>query len=474
MTDRPTTTPTDGLTGQQSDALWDAVAIPGPDAPTFPEQHDRVCRAVAEMIAMATAVPEVVPVDDTDRVRDDLLRAIDFNFCIGPLGYASPEALLAAYDASRPAAPPAPAQIWIVWAEDSHALDHCTDTPTAQAAAIEHHRDAEGPGHEFVYGWHERDGHLELRADDVDTGLRVSRAQVHGPTAPADRDRPSWRATLREAARLVGEFTGNTSDANALMLARLADGTPRPNDPTPVNPAPPADRGRPDGTFVLWLDAPDGSVATHDGVRWPDGTATIHHRRFGYTSTHATPEAAAQAAHGKQERIVWAQFAPADRDLRDRIAEALYPTYGQEDRTRSLAIADAVLAVLPAPADRAAVLREAADWFQDRCVKRFFGTQVAVELRRMANEAQQTEPPEDTAADDLTLDEARQLVDDLGLDLYQAQDALAFVEECCVIADREGRTITTADVREWLKGARCGRQLLADRANEAQQNGTQP
>lgn len=40
--------------------------------------------------------------------------------------------------------------------------------------------------------------------------------------------------------------------------------------------------------------------------------------------------------------------------LRDRIAAALYPTYGQEDRNRSLAIADAVLAVLPAPADQAA------------------------------------------------------------------------------------------------------------------------
>lgn len=40
--------------------------------------------------------------------------------------------------------------------------------------------------------------------------------------------------------------------------------------------------------------------------------------------------------------------------LRDRIAAALYPTYGQEDRNRSLAIADAVLAVLPEQADRAA------------------------------------------------------------------------------------------------------------------------
>ncbi|MGW3330578.1 hypothetical protein ACWDF9_08560 [Streptomyces rubiginosohelvolus] len=49
---------------------------------------------------------------------------------------------------------------------------------------------------------------------------------------------------------------------------------------------------------------------------------------------------------------------------------------------------------------------------------------------------------------------------DLATQLYKAQDALAFVGECCNIADRAQRPITTGDVREWLKGARCGRQLL--------------
>lgn len=63
--------------------------------------------------------------------------------------------------------------------------------------------------------------------------------------------------------------------------------------------------------------------------------------------------------------------------------------------------------------------------------------------------------------DKLTAEEARTLADDLNFQLYQAQDALAFVEECCVIADREGRTVTTADVREWLRGAQCGRQAAA-------------
>jgi hypothetical protein len=63
---------------------------------------------------------------------------------------------------------------------------------------------------------------------------------------------------------------------------------------------------------------------------------------------------------------------------------------------------------------------------------------------------------------DLTAEEARDLADDLSLQLYRAQDALDFVEECCVIAERTGRAITVADVRTWLKGAQCGRQLAAD------------
>ncbi|MET8080062.1 hypothetical protein [Streptomyces sp. NPDC005303] len=75
--------------------------------------------------------------------------------------------------------------------------------------------------------------------------------------------------------------------------------------------------------------------------------------------------------------------------------------------------------------------------------------------------------PEDPAAPDLTAQEARDLADELSTELYRAQDALAFVEECCVIADREQKPVTTVDVREWLKGARCGRQLEADARDRA-------
>lgn len=65
------------------------------------------------------------------------------------------------------------------------------------------------------------------------------------------------------------------------------------------------------------------------------------------------------------------------------------------------------------------------------------------------------ERPEDA---ELTAQEARELADDLGLQLYHAQDAVAFVRECCDIADREGRQPTTADVRAWLAGPQCARQ----------------
>lgn len=103
--------------------------------------------------------------------------------------------------------------------------------------------------------------------------------------------------------------------------------------------------------------------------------------------------------------------------------------------------------------------------------------EAAMLLRRMAEEKQlfaddaepasAVVPAADRAAPELTAEEARGLAEDLGYQLYRAQDALAFVGECCDIADRERRPVTTADVREWLKGARCGRQLVAEAADRA-------
>jgi hypothetical protein len=61
-------------------------------------------------------------------------------------------------------------------------------------------------------------------------------------------------------------------------------------------------------------------------------------------------------------------------------------------------------------------------------------------------------------ADDPALAE----VERLATELHKAQDAVAFVAECCDVADRRGIPVTTALVREWLEGAKCGRRLLAE------------
>jgi hypothetical protein len=62
---------TAGLTVQQADALWDAVAIPGPHTPTFTEQHERVCRAVAGILAElpTAAAPPTGQTADRDRIE---------------------------------------------------------------------------------------------------------------------------------------------------------------------------------------------------------------------------------------------------------------------------------------------------------------------------------------------------------------------------------------------------------------------
>lgn len=88
-----------------------------------------------------------------------------------------------------------------------------------------------------------------------------------------------------------------------------------------------------------------------------------------------------------------------DRDtLRDRIADAVFPLLLDTlpkviARSRGYEVADAVLAVLPEPTDRAAVLREAADHLAtlrpcDDCDP---GRHDAIErLRRLAAEASTT------------------------------------------------------------------------------------
>jgi hypothetical protein len=47
--------PASRLSGQHADALWDAIAPPGPARPSYPVQHERVCRVVADIVDEVTA-----------------------------------------------------------------------------------------------------------------------------------------------------------------------------------------------------------------------------------------------------------------------------------------------------------------------------------------------------------------------------------------------------------------------------------
>jgi hypothetical protein len=67
----PPTAPTHGLSVPHADALWDAVAIPGPHTPTYPEQHERVCRAVRDIL------DELTPARDETADWDALVREAD-------------------------------------------------------------------------------------------------------------------------------------------------------------------------------------------------------------------------------------------------------------------------------------------------------------------------------------------------------------------------------------------------------------
>jgi hypothetical protein len=86
-----------GLSVQHADALWDAVAIPGPTEPTFTAQHERVCRAVAGIIDDLTPNPGepdiTIPQDQTalrDGIADALARVDGWTWTPGLDRSASP------------------------------------------------------------------------------------------------------------------------------------------------------------------------------------------------------------------------------------------------------------------------------------------------------------------------------------------------------------------------------------------------
>ncbi|MFF2852626.1 hypothetical protein ACFVT5_40995 [Streptomyces sp. NPDC058001] len=189
-----------------------------------------------------------------------------------------------------------------------------------------------------------------------------------------------------------------------------------------------------------YLSALHGSVARHDnlGADFTCEGCTLRDR-----IAAAVPGLAAVPS------------APADRaDLRDRIAQALYererpprdphwPDVYVSDREVFEGMADAVLAVLP-PADRAAVLSEAADALAAECQVhrapglnhwnplRVRGMSDAEQLlRRLAAEAQQTRTRDETHAQAVAevRAAARHLYADIGVRVMAVLDDAAEAQQ---------------------------------------------
>jgi len=85
-----------------------------------------------------------------------------------------------------------------------------------------------------------------------------------------------------------------------------------------------------------------------------------------------------------------------------------------------------------------------------------------------ACEAERLDEHGNTDQAELAAEKAR--TQDLATSLYYAQDALDFVAERCDLADQQQRTVTTADVRQWLKGPRCARQIAAEQRERTTAN----
>lgn len=65
---------------------------------------------------------------------------------------------------------------------------------------------------------------------------------------------------------------------------------------------------------------------------------------------------------------------------------------------------------------------------------------------------------------ELTREELQAIVDEQGINLYRAQDVLAFVREMCDAADTDGSPVTTERVRGWLGYTGCGGVLVLPEA----------
>jgi hypothetical protein len=71
----PSSGGTHGLSVQHADALWDAIATPGPSRETYVEQHKQVCHTVAEIIGELT--PPAEPTTERAAVLAEAIRRVE-------------------------------------------------------------------------------------------------------------------------------------------------------------------------------------------------------------------------------------------------------------------------------------------------------------------------------------------------------------------------------------------------------------
>jgi hypothetical protein len=260
----PPTDTTHGLSVQHADALWDAVAIPGPHTPTYPEQHERVCRAVRDILDELTPARDdaVAQTALRDRIADKLTAAA--YECDGKCGLSEREC----YDAHP-----------ITFSAMAGGTAHVDGSVTAIADAVL----AELPS---AADWDalvreadrlRRDGKaLHARAEELDTQLTALRQQV---TEPTDRA-AVYREAVDDLATAFGDpmvkYIGALGVSHLRRRAReIEAGQRRMADETATE-TPDAPHPPHDSWLVEWrADGGDWNVAypTHDHTKALDRLA---------------------------------------------------------------------------------------------------------------------------------------------------------------------------------------------------------
>ena len=192
-----------------------------------------------------------------------------------------------------------------------------------------------------------------------------------------------------------------------------------------------------DGTRLV-LPGRDDTTQPQPGwmlVRWSDGLITV-----------ASPQVADRAfgPDGMWGRLQRAEAELADRDAAESADAAAGSYAGRAERvepnnpaaTEATDLRTRLARALAGHAGSKAFLADGAEWDHMRAAW--------------------------YAHADVVLGELRQELAAPTGDLYRALDTLSLIGERCDTADDLHEPITTSDVRTWLRGVRCGREIAAE------------